>query len=108
MNVIFNREVAEQVKEQYLVLELETFPAGDKQVECFCIIEYKDIPLEELQNLGHYKKLHEYLVEQIKANNYSNTVKEILPGLKGKFAGELDSFYDEIINRIEKKELAPG
>lgn len=108
MNVIFDREVAEKIKEQYLVLELETFPAGDKKVECFCIVEYKDIPLEELANLPQYKKLHEYLVEQIKAGNYSNTIKQIIPGLKGKFAGELDSFYDEITKRIKQKEVAPG
>ena len=105
MNVVFNRQVAEQLKEKYLVLELETFKAGEQDVETFCVVGGDSIPPTEMPTLKHYEQLHIDFVAALKQGRY-NFCLELVPHLRGKFGGELDSFYDVIYERLTKDKTA--
>ena len=57
MDIIFSRQVAEELQERYTVLELETFEVEDKTLETFCVVPGDKIPVEEVVKLDHWKKL---------------------------------------------------
>jgi hypothetical protein len=99
MNVVFSRQVAEQLKDKYLVLEMETFKAGDADVETFCVVGGDSIPQTEMPTLKHYEQLHIDFVAALKQGRH-NFCLELVPHLRGKFGGELDSFYDVIYERL--------
>lgn len=99
MNVVFSRQIAEQLKEKYLVLEMETFPAGERLVETFCVVGGDSIPQSEMPTLKHYEQLHIDFVAALKQGKNSFCL-ELIPHLRGKFGGELDSFYDIIYERL--------
>lgn len=103
MNVIFNRQVADQLRDRYLVLELETFTVGDRSLESFCVVDGDSIPLSELPTLKHYENLHQDLITALKGGHYS-VCHELAGHLHGKFGGELDSFYEIIAQRFTTKE----
>ena len=99
MQIIFNREMAESLKERYTVLELETFDVEGQLLETFCVIPAEKINLGEMPELGHNVQLHEHYVQALKDKNYQ-VCRDLHEHLKGKFGGELDSFYEEIAKRI--------
>lgn len=104
MQIIFKKEVADQLKDKYTVLELETIdvdmPDGTKdQIEAFCVVPAEKIPLTEMAALDSYKNLHSEFVKSYYEKNYK-LCNDIAEHLMGKFGGELDSFYEEILSRI--------
>lgn len=99
MNVIFGRKNAEDLKERHLILELETFDAGGKSLECFCIVPGESIPVGELTSIQQYSKIHQTLVDNLNKKNYT-VCQELIGHLYGRFGGELDSFYQVILDRI--------
>lgn len=101
MNVIFGKSNAEMLQTRYLILELETFNAGGRPLECFCLVDFNSVPTTELPLLDHYKKLHTNFVENLKNQNYA-VCRDLIPHLSGKFGGELDSFYQVVGERIQK------
>jgi hypothetical protein len=104
MQIIFKKEVADQLKDKYTVLELETFkvdmPDGTTQdMETFCVVPADKIPLTEMAALDTYKNLHSEFVKSYNEQNYK-LCNDIAEHLLGKFSGELDSFYNTILDRI--------
>lgn len=97
MNIIVGTEVAESLKVNYTVLELETFTVKDRQVTTYCVVN--EIPITELPSLERNKELHAEFINQYTAGNFNNCAV-IAEGLRGKFNGELDSFYDVILDKI--------
>lgn len=104
MNVIFDRQIAESLSSKYVVLELETFPAGDKLVETFCVVDGDKIPLNEMPMLANYKMLHQQFVLALNEKNY-DLCSDLLEHLLGKWGGELDSFYNTIAERIKSQPI---
>jgi hypothetical protein len=100
VNIIFNRKSAEELAERYIVLELETFDVEGQKLECFCIVPGDRIPANELPAIDRYTKLHQTLVEHIKQKNYT-PCEELIGHLVGRFGGELDSFYQIILERVK-------
>ena len=99
MDIIFNRTVAEQISENYLVLELEPHIVGDDILETFCIVPSEKMSIDELAKLDHWKKLHNEFVQANKDKNLK-LCRDLAEHLKGKWAGELDEFYDIVCNRF--------
>lgn len=97
MNIIVGTEAAEKLKENYTVLELETFSRGDDKITAYCVVN--EIPIMELSDLEQYKQLHADFVKEYYAGNFSFCINAA-EHLKGRFNGELDSFYDIILERI--------
>ena len=100
MNIIFGKKNADLLREQYLLLELETFDVAGSPLECYCLIDTGSIPINELNTLRHYTDLHGIFVNNLKNKNYK-LCNDLLPHLQGKFGGSLDSFYYVIAERIK-------
>lgn len=100
MQVIFSRTAAEQLKDTYTILELETFDVEGQLLETFCVVTADKMNLADMPNLENDKALHAKFIDHLKVKDYS-ICKQLIPHLRGKFGGELDSFYDEIEKRLQ-------
>ena len=98
MQIIFNRVTAEELSEKYLVLELEPHIVQDVILETFCVIESDKISITEVTLLDHWKKLHREFVQANKEKN-GKLCRDLAEHLLGKFGGEVDSFYQVVIDR---------
>jgi hypothetical protein len=99
MKIIVGTEAAEKLKENYTVLELETFEKNGNSITAYCVVD--QVPLLELPNLDHHKQLHADYIREYNKGNYTYCLNAV-EHLRGKFNGDLDSFYDIITERIQK------
>ena len=97
MQIVWNAEAVAQLRKNQTVLELETFQVEGKEITAYCVVP-ADKLLSELAQLDNYIDLHKGFVQAIKENNYK-LCEDIAEHLMGKFGGELDSFYAEILSR---------
>jgi hypothetical protein len=99
MNIIFKENSAE-IKEKYTVLDLDTFslPNGSTHTAC-CVVE--NIPVAELPMTQSLTELHANLIHNYGQRNW-NYCEQAIEQLMGKWGGEMDSFYIELLTRIEK------
>ena len=98
MQMIFNRTVAEELADRYIVLELEPHVVQDAVLETFCVVESEKIPLTEVTMIDHWKKLHKEFVQANKDKN-GKLCRDLSEHLIGKFGGEIDSFYEIVVSR---------
>lgn len=103
MQLIFGAENAEALRERYTILDLETIEVEGKRLEVYCLIPGDKVGLNELPFLEHYIKLHNDFLHGYQTKQY-NYCRQCIDHLKGKFGGEVDSFYDEILKRIDAEE----
>lgn len=99
MQLIFNRQDAEELREQYTVLELETITKDGVTLDVFCLVPADSINLSELAQLDHHVKLHQAFVDAFKIKDFK-VCRDLYEHLMGRFGGELDTFYNEIVQRI--------
>ena len=99
MDIIFNRQAAEEISKRYLVLELEPHNIDGQILETFCVISGDKVPLVELDKLDHWKKLHEEFVQANKDKN-GKLCRDLAEYLKGKWGGELDEYYEIVCSRF--------
>lgn len=100
MQLIFGHDTAAQLREQHTVLELETIDADGMDLEVYCVIPADKINLVELPQLEHNAKLHQAFVDAYKLQDFK-LCKDLVEHLIGKFGGEVDTFYQEILDRIK-------
>jgi hypothetical protein len=100
MQIILHRHVAEEVAKRHTVLELESFEIDGQLVEAFCVVTADKVRLGDLMTLERDKQLHQRFVEANKKQDY-HQCRVLSTDLYGKFGGELDSFYDEILSRTK-------
>ena len=99
MQIIWNQEAADRLKNSHTVLELETIDvAGYGAVTAYCVVPPEKLFAAGFSNLERYVELHNGFIAALKANNYQ-LCTDIGEHLKGAFGGELDTFYDEILKR---------
>ena len=103
MNIIFGRENAEKLREKYTVLDLETLIVEGKEIEVFCLIPAEKIALPDLPQLEQWTKLHNDFLHGYETKQY-NYCRQCIEHLTGKFGGEVDTFYEEILKRIDSAE----
>lgn len=102
MQIIFGKENAEALREKYIVLELETIQLEDGQkLEAYCLVGGDVLSLSDLPSMEQWIKLHADFIEGVK-NGHHDYCRQCIDHLTGKFAGELDSFYEEILRRIDQ------
>jgi hypothetical protein len=97
MNIIFGDAIA-HVPNSYTVLELDTFrlPDGTTSI-AYCVVE--KIPLTEFDKLDAYQKVHADLLANYRAREWTYC-EHAIEGLMGKWNGELDSFYSNLLLRV--------
>lgn len=101
MNIILGRERADELRDKFTVLELETFNHPDgMQIPAYCVIPADRIPLGELALTKQWADLHGNLIREYAAGN-ANFCRDAIEHLMGKFGGELDTFYDHILSNLK-------
>lgn len=100
MQIIIGKENAENLKDRYTILELERLEKDGVIIDAFCVVPAEKINLGEMIDLERNIHLHEQFVKSLKELDY-DTCRDLKQHLYGKFGGELDSFYDEIMNRAD-------
>ena len=98
MQIVWDPEVIEQLRKSQTVLELETFQVEDRSLTAYCVVPAEKI-FSEMAQLNNYIDLHKGFIVALNEKNYK-LCEDIAEHLKGKFGGELDSFYNEILRRI--------
>ena len=99
MDIIFGRENAESLRQTHTVLDLETIHQDGVTLEVFCLISADKLKLDELPQLEENIKLHNEFLQGYN-NGHHEYCNQAVAHLRGKFGGELDTFYDEILKRI--------
>ena len=98
MQIIWDQTAVEKIKNSHTVLELETFSVNDRSVTAYCVVPAEKI-IMEIAQLEANKALHDGFVKAFNDKNHT-LCRELSGHLMGKFGGEVDTFYEEIINRI--------
>jgi len=98
MHIIFKNNAA-LIDQKYTVLDLDTFslPDGSLHTAC-CVVE--NIPIMELGQSASLKELHANLLTNYAKRNW-NYCEQAIDHLMGKWGGELDTFYQELSQRIQ-------
>ena len=101
MQIVWDKTVVEDIKKTHTVLELESFPVNGEMFHAWCVLPAEKI-IAELPTLDRYVELHEAFVQAWQDRNYK-LLEDLSEHLMGRFGGELDTFYQEILSRILPK-----
>lgn len=101
MNIILGTPDLKEVSDKYIVLSLDQFSITGKQdpITAYCLVE--SLPLNEMFEIKQCKELHENLMINYRKKNW-NFCEQAISHLRGKWNGELDSFYQTLWDRINK------
>jgi len=107
MNIIFGKDVAEELSSKHTLLELDTITIkSSAPITVYCVIEH--IPLDELPKTEALKEMHSALMENYRKRNWQ-FCEEAISYLMGAWAHEADSFYENLLERVSNyKENEPG
>lgn len=99
MQIVFVPESVEDLRTKYTLLELDTITIpGRGEFPAYCVLEPEHV-IMEIGALPLNISLHEQLVAAMHRDD-AKVALEMIPQLRGKFRGELDSFYDILEQRI--------
>jgi hypothetical protein len=106
MNIIFGESI-NTIPDSYTVLELDTFRLEDGSTSvAYCVVE--KIPLAEFAKIEAYRKVHADLLTNYRAREWTYC-EHAIEGLMGKWNGELDSFYSNLLLRVmDYQQNPPG
>ena len=99
MYIIVGDQAANALKESHLILSLEKINQKGIKDRAYCVVPNEKITMPEIPEIDQWKNLHEQFVIEYEKGNYQYC-RDAAEHLYGKFGGELDSFYDEILKRI--------
>jgi hypothetical protein len=99
MQIIWNEEAAKRLQSNQTVLELETFSVGDQTITAYCVVPAEQV-LPDITHLDNIKELHQAFIDAFNNKNYQ-LCQDLAPELIGRFGGELDTFYQEILNKLK-------
>ena len=104
MQIVWDKEVLKSLSNSHTILELEKITIQDVGIEldAYCVVPGNKIPINELAILDRYKELHAGFISAFKDKNLK-LCEDIAEQLTGKFGGELDSFYEIIIERLKNE-----
>ena len=108
MHIIMGETESQELGEKYTVLELDKFRLIEnaEPVQAYCVIE--NMAISDFSRLPELTNLHTKLMENYYKKNWS-FCEQAIEHLAGHWNNELDTFYDEIIVRVNKyKEEDPG
>lgn len=99
MNIIFDTDDINFIKNNNVLLELDTFyfPTADKTSTAYCVVD--NIKITDFVNIDKIQKTHNDLMAAYKAGKFE-LCQDLVAYLTGSLNGELDSFYNELITRI--------
>ena len=101
MNIIFGKERAEQLGDRFTVLELDTFVFVNQGIRltAYCVVE--SVPLDRLPLVESWQNLHAALIKNYQQKNWKYCCT-LINQLQGAWNSEMDSFYNELAERIDQ------
>ncbi len=105
MNIIFG-DALETLPDNYTVLELDTFvfPPDSQKRTSYCVVE--KVPLTDFPVMEAYIKVHGDMMQAYRDQNWDYCLHAI-KGLTGRWNGELDSFYSNLLERVQHYQDTP-
>jgi len=105
MNIIFGDDI-KNLPDNYTILELDSFRfTGSNEItKAYCVVE--NISLGEFPTLDEYRASHNELLNQYRLRNWEYCQCAI-KALMGRWGGELDSFYENLLDRVNAYEANP-
>lgn len=99
MHIIFDIDSIDNIKDNNVLLELDTFYLTklDQTKTAYCVLE--NIRIEDLNKIPHLVDLHNQLMSAYKNQQFKHCLN-LLPALVGSFNGEVDTFYEDLKTRI--------
>jgi hypothetical protein len=99
MNIIVGEENARHLDGRYLVLELDSFRVTGKSelIQSYALID--SLSFSDLFQVDEYRKLHQNLIQNYRSKNWESC-RVAIEQLMGKWQGDLDSFYENLLERI--------
>ena len=99
------------LKTKYTILELDTlrFPDSSVTQTAWCVISTDSVTLQDLPVMDRYQELHNNMMRNYKLKNWKYC-EDAIEHLLGRWKGDLDSFYNEIANRLttlKEQDLGP-
>ena len=98
MQIIWDSTAAQQLRSNHTVLELETFFIDGQYITAYCVVP-ADKVFPDITRLPTITELHVAFVKAFNDKDYQ-LCQDIAPNLIGVFCGELDSFYQAILDKI--------
>jgi hypothetical protein len=100
MNIIFGEAIG-TLPDNYTMLELDTFilPPDGKKVTSYCVVD--KVALHDFAVLDTYKQVHADLIQAYRDRNWE-FCEQAITGLTGRWNGDLDTFYDNLISRVRQ------
>lgn len=97
---IINQDHIDEIDQRYVVLELDTItdPVTEQCKTYYCVIE--SIPMNEVQSVHIAADTHRRLMQAYNRQDWQFCLSAAR-GLKGRWNGEIDSFYTHIEDRIQ-------
>lgn len=108
MHIIFGQDQIKDIGDRYIVLELDKvrIPGSTDPITAFCLIEMLS-PIDFL-DVKQWQDLHVNLIRNYRCKNWK-FCEDALQHLRGKFNSELDSFYQDLTERVAfYREHDPG
>ena len=101
MQIILGKDIANQVEDKYIVLELDTFKHNDDVQTAYAVLDAASIPLGEMQEIPTWVEHHNKIMENYRKQNW-NFCEQMIEHCQKRWGGELTSFYTEIYSRIQQ------
>jgi hypothetical protein len=108
MNIILGKNNVGDISDRYVVLELDTLvvPGHDSPVTAYALIERH--PITDMASIPRYQELHGNLIRNYKLRNWKYC-SDAIDHLLGRWNGEIDSFYETMLQRLKSLlETDPG
>lgn len=108
MNIVLGEVQGRTLAERHVVLPLDMFKIQGQPelVKSYCVIE--SLSLEELAQIDYWVDLHVKLIENYGKQNW-NFCLQALEHLMGRWNGEIDSFYQNLLDRVQQYQISdPG
>jgi len=100
MNILLEPDITEEIKEKYLLLELDSFRVAESSqpIRAYCLVEF--IQPDDMVTISQWVDLHANLMPEYRKQNW-NYVEQAIEHLMGRWNSQLDSFYQDILARVK-------
>ena len=101
MYIVVGNDVKD-LDEKYITFELDTirYNTDQEPITSYCVITNEHVPLTDINRIDEFKGLHTKLMENYRKRNWKFCI-DAIEHLKGRFKGEMDSFYDDMEKRCQ-------
>lgn len=102
MFIVHGKEKADQLRNKYTVLELDTiqYTSETDPITLYTVLDTGKLSLDSMTSLDQFTTLHQNMIDGFKVGD-NHYCKEAISMLKGQFGGQVDSFYDHMLVRLD-------